>query len=260
MKRPRRSLANPLRNASMSFALSNPARSWGRGALVMSLALASLVGAAYVSGDAGASTLSASSLMSLALKNAVKAGWVHEVESASAPGHSFSMDNDIGTSEGRQIIDSNGAHAKVIVLNKTAYIYGDKKAVADYFQLSTTDPAKFANKWLSIGSTSSGYSTVSDAVTLASDFTDVTIPGKVTQGSPVLLNGRKVIPIHGTAAATSTTAAIKATLYVTTSTPRLPVELHLVSKSETVTASWTKWGHAVDLKVPPNVTPLTQQP
>jgi hypothetical protein len=243
----------------MSFAPRNRARSWGSDAVVLSLVLSPLV-IPCLSATAGASTLSASSLMSLALKNAVKAGWVHEVEHASAPGHSFSMDNDIGTSAGRQIIDSNGAHAEVIVLHKVAYIYGDKKAVADYFQLSTTDPAKYANKWLSISSTTTGYATISDAVTLTSDFADVTIPGKVTRGPAVMLDGRKVISIHGAVAATSTTAAIKATLYVTTSTPRLPVELHLTTKTETVTTSWTRWGHTVKLKAPPKVTPLTQQP
>jgi hypothetical protein len=225
--------------------------------MVLSLSIAPLLGVPAAIDASSASTLSPSALMTLALANAVKAGWVHEVEHASAPGHSFSMDNDIGTSEGRQIIDTNGAHAEVIVFKDEAYIYGDKKAIADYFQLSSSDPAKYANKWLSISATSSGYAAVSDAVTLKSDFNDVVIPGKVTEGSPVVLHGRKVIPLHGAAAKTSTTPAIKATLYVTTSTPVRPVELHLKSTSETVTATWSKWGHEVRLKAPAKSSPIT---
>jgi hypothetical protein len=228
-----------------------------RGALLVSLTIAPLLIVPATPGGAGATTISPSTLMSLALANAVKAGWVHEVEHASAPGHFFSMDNDIATTEGRQIIDTNGAHAEVIVFKNEAYIYGDKKAIADYFQLSKTDPAKYANKWLSISSTSSGYATVSEAVTLKSDFTDVVIPGVVTEGSPVTLNGQKVIPIHGGAPKTSTTPAIKATLYVTASAPVRPVELHLTSTTETVTATWSKWGQAVDLKAPAKSLPIT---
>jgi hypothetical protein len=228
-----------------------------RGALLVSLMIAPLLLVPVTIGVANASTLSPSALMSLALANAVKAGWVHEVEHASAPGHSFSMDNDIATAEGRQIIDTDGAHAKVIVFKDEAYIYGDKKAIADYFQLSSTDPAKYANKWLSISSASSGYATVSKAVTLKSDFLNVTIPGVVTEGRPVTLNGQQVIPIHGGAPKTSTAPAIKATLYVTTSSPVRPVELHLTSTSETVTATWSKWGHVVDLKAPAKSSPIT---
>lgn len=240
----------------MPFASFRSPLSWGRGAAALGLSVTALL--AVPAMTAGASTPSASALMSLALANADKAGWVHEVELASAPGHSFSMDNDIGTSEGRQVIVTNGAHAEVIVFKKEAYIYGDKKAVADYFQLSTTDPAKYANKWLSIPVTSSGYATVSNAVTLKSDFTDVTIPGVVTLGPVTVVNGQKVTPIHGAAAATSTNPAIKATLYVTTSSPVLPVELKLTSTQETVTASWTKWGQTVNLKAPAKSAPLVK--
>jgi hypothetical protein len=231
-------------------------KTWRRGVVGLSLTFAALALPATTT-TANASTLSPSALMSLALANALKAGWVHEVEQANAPGHSFSMDNDIGATEGRQIIDTNGAHAKVIVLKNEAYIYGDKKAIADYFQLSSTDPAQYANKWLSISATSSGYATVSNAVTLKSDFADVAIPGVVTEGRPVKLHGQRVIPIHGGAAATSTTPAIRATLYVSTSTPVRPVELHLLSKGETVTATWSQWGHAVSLAAPKTSTPIT---
>jgi hypothetical protein len=206
---------------------------------------------------AGAATLSASALMSLALKDAVAAGSVHEVERATAPGHLFTMDNDIATTSGRQIINSDGAHAQVIVVKDVAYIYGDKKAVADYFQISTTDPAKYANRWLSIPSTDSAYKTVSNAVTIKSDFTDVKIPGVVTRGATVEVNGQKVVPIKGSAPATSTSAKINATLFVTASSPVRPVELHLATTSETVTTTWSKWGAAVVLSAPAKSSPLT---
>jgi hypothetical protein len=207
---------------------------------------------------ADAASLTPAALMTRALGNAARSGWVHEVERATAPGHRFSMDNDIGTSESRQVIDGDEAHAEVLVIKKTAYLYGDEKAVADYFQLSSNDPAKYANKWLSFSSTSSGYAAVSQAVTLASDFSNVSIPGKLGEGPVVTIDAQKAVPLHGTAAATWSTTAIKATPCITKSTPIVPVELRLVSKTETVTATWSKWGHRVVLSVPPHATPLTQ--
>jgi hypothetical protein len=71
-----------------------------------------------------------------------------------------------------------------------------------------------------------------------------------------VLNGQQVVPIKGSAPATATSAKINATLFVTTSSPVLPVELRLISKSETVTATWTKWGHRVTLSAPATSTPL----
>ena len=230
-------------------------RSWGLGALTLCVAVAPfLLPSAPAS---GATPLSASALMSLALKDAVAAGSVHETERATAPGHLFTMDNDVATTSGRQIITSDGAHAQVIVIKDVAYIYGDKKAVADYFQISTTDPAKYANRWLSIPSTNLAYKTVSDAVTIKSDFTDVKIPGVVTRGAAIKVDGQKVVPIKGSAPATSTSAKINATLFVSASSPVLPVELRLVSASETVTATWSKWGTAVVLSAPAKSSPLS---
>ena len=103
-------------------------------------------------GTAGASAPapSAPRLMALAIHNAESAGWVHEVTHATDSGHIFSMVNDIGATEGRQVILSDGAHARVLVVNGDAFLYGDDKAIANYFGLSTTDPQKYSNQWLEI--------------------------------------------------------------------------------------------------------------
>ncbi len=209
------------------------------------------------SAPSSAAPLTPFALMSLAVHDAVKAGWVHEVAKGSAPGRTFSMDNEIGTTEGHQVVVSNGAHAEVIILGQVAYIHGDVQAVKQYFGLSTTDPAKYANKWLSLTSTSSDFANVSDAVTLQSDFQTITIPGTLKEGSTLVLNGQKVVPIEGTIPATTSNIAIKATLYVSKSSPVLPAEFRLTSSSESVTVTWSKWGHAVLLVAPKSTHPIT---
>jgi hypothetical protein len=203
-------------------------------------------------GTAAASTPapSASQLMSLAIHNAESAGWVHEVSNATRPGHTFSMVNDIGATQGRQVVVSDGAHARVLVLNGNAYLYGDNKAIANYFGLSTTDPQKYANQWLELKPSNSDYSTVSAAVTLASDFSHVSLPGSLREGRIVTIKGHKVRPISAHIAATSQTPASTATLYITTSGRILPFEYRAVAKGFTSITSWSNWGNRVTLIAP----------
>jgi hypothetical protein len=203
------------------------------------------------------STPSASTLLEQAVQNAEMSGWVHEVSVASGSGHKFSMVNDIGTREGRQVIISDGAHATVLVVAGNAYIYGNDAAIAKYFEISTTDPQKFANQWLELTPQNPDFSTVSAAVTLSSDFRQVAIPGALHEGQPVEVDGHKVRPISGHIPATSQAPAATATIYVTTKGTVLPVEYRIVAKGIKSTTSWTQWGRAVQIAVPPSSTPLS---
>src|SRR5580704_3761327 len=205
-----------------------------------SLAACALVVGFTSWGTASASTpTSASQLVTLAIHDAVGSGWVHETINATESGHSFSMVNDIGATEGRQVIISNGAHGKVLVINGDAFLYGDDKAIANYFGISTSDPQKYANQWLELKPTSSDYSTVSDAVTLASDFDHLVMTGTLKEGKIVTIKGHKVRPISGHVPATSESPAGNATLYVTTSGKILPFEYQVVGKGVKSTASWS---------------------
>lgn len=216
-----------------------------------SLAACTLVIGITSCGTASASTpTTASQLVALATHDAIGSGWVHESINATESGHSFSMDNDIGSTEGRQVIVSDGAHGKVLVIDGDAYLYGNDKAIANYFGISTSDPQKYANQWLELKPSSPDYSTVSDAVTLASDFDHVVMSGTLTEGKIVTIKGHKVRPISGRVPATSETPAANATLYVTTSGKILPIEYLVVSKGIRSTTTWSDWGRRVTLIAP----------
>ena len=203
-----------------------------------------------------ASTIPASQMVSVAIHDAEESGWVHEVTNATGQGHVFSMVNDIGTTEGRQVIISDGAHAEVIVLNGDAYIYGDEKAVANYFEVSRTDPQTYANRWLEITPSNPDFSTVSAAVTLASDFGgQVAMGGALTEGPARVLDGVRVLAIRGRIPATAQSPAGNATLYVTTSGRILPFEYQVTGKGVESTTRWTDWGRGVRLATPSS-TPL----
>ena len=196
--------------------------------------------------------------MDRALANAIGSHWVHEVGKVTAPAETAKVVNDIGTSSGRQVIVVNGAHAEVIIVHKVAYIKGDSKAVINYFQLTKTDPAKYANKWLSITSSSSGYANVSQSVTLKSDFDTWKIPGKLTEGKATTVDGKSVIPIKGKVTLSASSPSVSVTLYVSASGKTLPVEIVLTSTSETEVVQWSKWGSPVSLSAPSKSTPVAK--
>jgi hypothetical protein len=196
--------------------------------------------------------------MNVALTNAIGSQWVHEVGTVTAPSENAKVVNDIGTTSGRQVIVVNGAHAEVIIVHKVAYIKGDSKAVVNYFQLTKTDPAKYANKWLSITSSNTGYANVSQSVTLKSDFDTWKIPGTLSEGKKTTVNGKSVIPITGKVTMTASAPAVSVTLYVTASGKTLPVEIVLKSTTENETVKWSKWGSPVSLAAPSKFTPIAK--
>jgi hypothetical protein len=200
--------------------------------------------------DASTASTSTPGLLSLAIHDAEGSGWVHETESATGSGHTFSAVNDIGASEGRQVIVADGAHAQVLVIGGNAYLYGDDRAIAGYFGISTTDPEKYANQWFKLTPSNPDYSTVSAAVTLKSDFGHVEALGRFKEGGIVEVSGQKVRSFTAHIPASSQNPAGNATLYVTTSAKPLPVGYVLTAKGIKSTTHWADWGHQVHLTAP----------
>jgi hypothetical protein len=199
---------------------------------------------------------SASQLVSEALHNATHGGWVHEVAKASGKGHSFSAIDDIGTTEGRQDIESDSARAKVILFNGVAYIEANADGVANYFDFTTADPAQLAGRWFTVTSSMTAYAPVTDAVTLASDFDQLGIVGPYTAGKQTVVDHQKVIPVHGFVPGASKGPNAPITLYVTATGTTLPVEFSASTKSVSDTVTWSDWGKLVHLVPPANPSPL----
>lgn len=166
------------------------------------------------------------------------------------------MVNDIGATEGRQVIDADGAKSTVLVLGGTAYINGDAHAVADYFGIPTSDPQALANKWITVPPSDPDYSTVSASVTLPSDFHNVTFSGPYTALADTTVDGVAVVPITGRMPGPKS-GTVKATLYVTATGTRLPIELTATSGRSVVTETWSAWGQPATLSVPAGSVPIS---
>jgi len=239
-------MQRPLRRVSFSVA----------GAALLVSSSAALAACGSGPGPASGSN-SASKLLSTALKNAIAGRWVHEVLSASEPGHSFSEDNVIGTTSGREYIVSDGAHSTTILVDKTVYLRGDLKTITSYYHLPTKHPASIAGHWISVASTSKAYKSTSTSVTLSSDFGHVNLVGPLTEGSATTLRGVRVIPINGTVKSGSGTVTATGTFYVTAAGTTLPVEFRVTSGKISETITWSEWGRAITIAAPAPSTPLS---
>jgi hypothetical protein len=227
----------------------------GRGVPVIGLIAAGVVS---VSGPAGAASApkSPSTLIIQAFTNAEKAGWVHEVTKGKEAGHSFSADNDIGTSEGRQVIRSDAARAQVVLIKGVAYIEGNAAGVSDYFGITKVHPARLAGKWLSLTTKDAEYATITTAVTLKSDFSEIQVMGPYTAGRQTIVDGQKVIPVHGFASGTQGAIAAPVTVYVAATGKTLPVEFTASSARAQQSTVWSDWGKPVPLTIPAHFQPV----
>lgn len=228
--------------------------------LIMAVVAVFAAGASVAACGSGASangSKSAATLDSLAVRNGESSAWVHEDVDSSGNGHTLSMSNDVGKSEGRQVITPDGAHATVVLVGGVAYIQGDAAALTKYFGFPSADSSQLAGKWISLRSTDSGFATVSAAVTIKSDFNQVGLTGPLTKGPVTVLDGKRVIPVHGTIASSGGGPAPAAILYVTAEGQVLPVELRASGQGETVTVVWRRWGQGVQLAAPRGAVPIS---
>ena len=158
---------------------------------------------AYASPSGASSPLpTTSTLFAEAIADAGNAGWVHEETVDAGNGHRVSMVDDIGTSSGRQVIDDNGGHMTVLVMDGATYVEGDTEALEHDLDAPPQDATELAGRWLSIPPGNPLFKPVSDAVTLESDFSQVRFNGPLKRGAEERIDGTATIPITGTLAGT----------------------------------------------------------
>ncbi len=191
-----------------------------------------------------------STLLLKAIADADSAGWVHEVTVDAGKGHRVSMDDDVGTSSGRQVIDDNGGHMTVLVVEGLAYVQGDSRALERDLGAPSADAVRLAGQWLSIPSTNQLFGVVSDAVTMKSDFSQARLIGPLSTGREMRIGGTPAIPITGTVPGGPLGQHVTGTLYVSAGSKSLPLEFRISSGGITDETRWTKWGHAEFLAAP----------
>src|SRR5579863_2179876 len=197
---------------------------------VQLLASLLITSVALPSTSAGAApTVTASSLMTIAFRNADNARWVHERESLTDKRRVVeSLIDVIGTSEGEQVTSfANGGRDTLIAFDSRNRLYekANAQGLVD-FQI-TTNTARYANVWMEETPTNPGYAYNSLGTTLRSDFGQFILRGNLTLGPVVTKNGRSVRAITGELPDSIASTPGSATMWVTTSSPILPFALQL---------------------------------
>lgn len=167
---------------------------------------------------------------------------------------------DVGVREGRQTFDlPGGEHARVLVVDRTAYVSGNRPALIHYFGFSATVARKIGASWVSIPASNPGYKVVARDVTLETFLADLFPAGRPTTTAPIDIGGRNSVGVHGTGPTSpSPRVTITATLYLSHSASPLPVR-EKVSDNQGDTASETlsKWGEHLTLKAPSDTIPIS---
>jgi hypothetical protein len=162
---------------------------------------------------------------------------------------------DVGPHSGIQRITfTSGAQtgpATVIVNGRTAYLRGDAFTMRVYFGFTKTQARKYAGKWISIPSSSPGFSTVS---------ADATYPSYVShlfpRGTLSLVMSGNLLGVRGTRQQQGVT--IVATVFAPAHGKPLPVKATVTSPGHpghgTVTMS--RWGESVRVSAPRGAVPI----
>jgi hypothetical protein len=209
---------------------------------------------------AGATSLSASSLVSKAIHDAFAGGAVHENIVDRRAGETLTMVNDVGTFEGRQVVKlSDGSSVELLAFDslKKAYLRGNKIGLVNYSQFPESAAAKYAGKWMEAVPSDQVWANLVEATTLKSDFaTQLQILDPVRSATLVTINGVRAYKITGKGAATASEPAASVTLYLSDAPTVLPLRFTESAKGVSVTANWTKWGESFSMNGPAKSVPL----
>jgi hypothetical protein len=204
----------------------------------------------------GAATVTASSLLASATRDAIAATSVHEVgvTTQSSTSSTEQENNDVGTNGGiQQFAFSSGALADVIALDakKKLYIRGNADALTNFFGLDLVDPNTYAGEWLLVTPKDPNYRAVALATTLRSDFDlSLDFKGHLTLGPATTVDGQRVRAISGTVPAQEGSPSYSATVYVTVGVRPFPVALHATVSGATYKETWSRWGEKLKLTAP----------
>jgi hypothetical protein len=135
----------------------------------------------------------------------------------------------------------------VLSIGKTAYLKGGAAVLKDALKLSSPIANANAGKWIEMTQGDTPYETVLKTLLPASELTPYIPVSGFKVGSATTLHGYTVVPVSGTAESTNGAVA-DATLFVSTSSPYLPISGSLTGtgdESGNTELAVFSWGKAI---------------
>ena len=150
---------------------------------------------------------------------------------------------------------SNSVIVELIAGN--VYVKGNAAILVSYMGFPKATAKRLANHWLEFGKSTSGFAQLSAGLTIASVLSQTTMTQSVKSSAAVSLRGEMVDVLKGTLVKTAQSPAAAETLYFSTGSRPLPVEITQLYQGSLATVVFDHWDETVVLVTPKTV--LEQQ-
>jgi len=212
----------------------------------------------------GFSGKSTSGMLTLATSVANARGSVHIVATESTGGMTGESVYDIARDHGKQIVSGGSqGNSTILIVSGVAYLQGDANFLQNSLGLSASSASTYAGRWIAFRSSDTGYRQVVRGDTLPSALTEATPTGSLTLTKATTADGVRVVGISGglPAQATQAGATGSQVLYVSETSPHLPVEVVVHesqdAQSGTSIVAFSNWGEVVSVAAPSSSIPVS---
>jgi hypothetical protein len=238
-----------------------PYRGWALAVLAALVLLAGCVG------DASAAPLSEespSTVLAAALATLKAGDSVHISISAVTSQESITCSDEATAGGGWHVITTGtGGRVSIVLIGTVGYLAGNAAGLVNLIQFPGSEAHLEAGQWIAVrpgqGLGASSYAEITGGITLSSVASEVTPTGPLTLTGPATIAGQQAIGVQGRAPASmQLPSTARVTLYVAASDAApLRYEVSGVT-GYTDQMTFSNWGQAVQLVIPPNVIPATQ--
>jgi hypothetical protein len=202
--------------------------------------------------------LTASQIANLSLTSAQVKGSCTNVSVGKATGFTFGSSTDSGRLDAQEELTINKATGVVRLVKGALFTKESQQIIRLQFGISDS---KYANKWISIPRSSKHYVPFSSGLTFDSMIAQVRPSGKLTESKVGTLHGVKVIAINGSPNAELGLTTGAETLFVSDTSPYLPVEIAASGRSQgvptTLVVTFSNWGRSVTYATPAGAIPIS---
>jgi hypothetical protein len=223
--------------------------------------LAGMAGTAAVSvaGATSATTSSAKKILTSSMAAAHKSIGCTYTTTFSLDGHPYVLAARAGATAGEQLISYDGAQIDLREVANSIYIYANAGGVK--LQFGESD-STWANRWIVVTPSDAKYKDFSAGILLASALSEVPPAKLATKIATATVNGAEAKELSGKPNVNIGLSAGKEMLYLSTTSPNLPLQLVVTDKPPSevrkLTIRYSHWGRAVAVSTPSGATPLAK--
>jgi hypothetical protein len=218
--------------------------------------------------DAGASNRTPGQVLATSKAAAASEASLHYVSTTKTSADSVTITGDVSKTEGTQTVVANvngqTGHVTVVLVGGSAYFEGDEPGLAAFMGLPQTIAVKYANQWISLSPSDTGFSAVASGLTTSSALLQIPISKPLSLRGMSEKSGRRVLAIGGFASGTpegsTKKVTIPARLYVEVKGRSLPV-LYTANRTvdnqkESASVSFSGWGDPISVTTPAGAVPI----